>query len=489
MATPDPGAAAATATTDPPMRALADGGDSGPAREHGAHVARLYAQHGRALYGLCVMLLRDSYEAEDALQSAFLSAYGALLRGGSPRDEGAWLAAIVRNECRGRIRVRMETPLHEDAAVLEEMPDLSRTPAETVTDPVVRRALAALSESQREAVVLHDVLGLRSREVGDVLGLSRPAVEALLFRARRQLRLRLKPVGILVVPAAVGHALAQAIPGFVAPAAAAGIAGTAGGVAGAGVLAKLAATPTAAKVTAGLAAAATAGSVAAVEVAREPVSRPHRPPSHSAPAVVAREGSDAGASGPETSSVGLQSAAQDTSGSDGRGHHDRSAAQPMDDRDGGSGHSGPGSGGETGSADTSGGGGSGHGGSETSGDDAPSGGSTSSSSGPSGDGGGHSTSSGTSGGSESSHSGGSPGPGPGGAETSSGGDPSTSGQGSVSVAPELETSSGPGSSGSGGGSPEGGGSGSSSGPGSGMETTPEDGGGDSSDSSDSGGRG
>ena len=70
----------------------------------------------------------------------------------------------------------------------------------------------------------------------------------------------------------------------------------------------------------------------------------------------------------------------------------------MDDRDGGSGHSGPGSGGETGSADTSGGGGSGHGGSETSGDDAPSGGSTSSSSGPSGDGGGHSTSSGTSGG-------------------------------------------------------------------------------------------
>ena len=73
------------------------------------------------------MLLRDPHDAEDALQSAFLSAYAALLRGAEPRDDGAWLAAIVRNECRGRIRVRVETPLGDDHDELRRMPTRRRS--------------------------------------------------------------------------------------------------------------------------------------------------------------------------------------------------------------------------------------------------------------------------------------------------------------------------------------------------------------------------
>lgn len=241
----------------------------------GARVARMYARHGRTLYGLCRMLLRDPHDAEDALQSTFLSAHRALVRGGAPRDEAAWLVTIARNECRGRIRTRMETPVHGDVREIEVLPDPAPTPEERLRDEGVQKALASLPESQREAVVLHDVLGLRSREVGRALGMSVPAVEALLFRARRQLRVRLRPTGALVLPAAVGYSLAQAIPGFVAPAAA-GIAGATGSAAGAGILTKLAGAPAAAKVAAGVAAAATAGSVAAVEVTREPAdtSRP-----------------------------------------------------------------------------------------------------------------------------------------------------------------------------------------------------------------------
>lgn len=247
----------------------------------GARVARMYARHGRSLYGLCRMLLRDPHEAEDALQSTFLSAHRALLRGGTPRDEVAWLVAIARNECRGRIRTRMETPVHGDASAIETLPDPRPTPEELLRDESVQRALGSLPESQREAVVLHDVLGLRSREIGRVLGVSVPAVEALLFRARRQLRVRLRPTGALVLPAAVGYSLAQAIPGFVTPAAA-GIAGATGGAAGAGIVAKLAATPTAAKVAAGIAAAATAGSVTVVEVTHERAGRPRPAPAHAA---------------------------------------------------------------------------------------------------------------------------------------------------------------------------------------------------------------
>ncbi len=246
----------------------------------GARVARLYARHGRTLYGLCRMLLRDADEAEDALQSTFLSAHRALSRGGTPRDEAAWLVTIARNECRGRIRARMNAPVTGDVEELEALADPGPPPDELLADPVVQRALESLPDRQREAVVLHDALGLRSREVATALGMSTPAVEALLFRARRQLRLRLSPAGALVLPATVGVALAQAIPGFVAPAVA-GVAGATGSVAGAGILAKLAGAPATVKVVAGVAAAATAGSVAVVDATRE------RVPARPAPVTVA----------------------------------------------------------------------------------------------------------------------------------------------------------------------------------------------------------
>jgi hypothetical protein len=113
----------------------------------------------------------------------------------------------------------------------------------------VRRALAELPEQQREAVVLRDVYGLRYREVGVVLGLSLPAVESLLFRARRRLRTRLRPAGgSLVIPMALRDNLAQTLPGFCAGEGGAAVVGAAGA---AGVLVKLSSGPIAVKLTAG----------------------------------------------------------------------------------------------------------------------------------------------------------------------------------------------------------------------------------------------
>jgi hypothetical protein len=82
--------------------------------------------------------------------------------------------------------------------------------------------LAVLPEKQREALVLRDIYGLRYDEVATALGTSRPAVEALLFRARRRLQRRLRPglvAGVLVVPLAVQESIAYAVPGFASTAA------------------------------------------------------------------------------------------------------------------------------------------------------------------------------------------------------------------------------------------------------------------------------
>lgn len=226
--------------------------------EAGARVAELFEEHGRMTFGICRAMLRDVHEAEDAMQQSFLSAHRALLGGADVRDGGAWIATIARNECRARISARMRNPLpvgHDDLAELPGEADVveSGLRAGELVD-----ALSELPERQREAVFLRYVYGLRYAEVSTALGLSLPATEALLFRARRAMRLRLRhaTAAVLVVPVSVRDELASALPGFDSQTGAGAGAGLAGGV-----LAKLLSAPAAAKIATATVAASAVGAV------------------------------------------------------------------------------------------------------------------------------------------------------------------------------------------------------------------------------------
>lgn len=200
----------------------------------GTFVGELFAEYGRMVFGLCRMLLRDGVEAEDATQQVFLSAHRAVLAGLRPRDPPAWLAAIARNECRARIRARMREPL-----ALPELPsDLPDPLAAAIRAgdlDAVWRALSDLPRRQRRALVLRELGGLSYEELGRALGVSQPAVESLLFRARRHLRSILRTAGAVTVPFALRDDLARVIPGFDSA-----TVGSAAGVAGVPLAVKIA---------------------------------------------------------------------------------------------------------------------------------------------------------------------------------------------------------------------------------------------------------
>jgi RNA polymerase sigma-70 factor, ECF subfamily len=184
----------------------------------GARLSELFEDHGRMVYGLCRLLLRDTHEAEDAAQQVFLSAHRSVLGGTEPREPAAWLGAIARNECRGRIRGRMSTPIApvaERAAVDGDVEHLAGQRAEI---EALCAALAALPAPQREAIVLREFYGLSYEEVRAALGVTDAAVESLLFRARKRLQIELRPArvasGAIALPMALRDALAGAVPGF-----------------------------------------------------------------------------------------------------------------------------------------------------------------------------------------------------------------------------------------------------------------------------------
>jgi RNA polymerase sigma-70 factor (ECF subfamily) len=155
-------------------------------------------------------MLRDPHEAEDAAQQTFLSAYTALLAGTVPRDPPAWLATIARNECRTRIQQQMRRPLPV-AEAYSATSDAADEAARAAEVESLRRALAELPGRQRSAFVLREFSGLSYDELAVALGVTAPAVESLLFRARQRVResLRAAAAAAASVPAGIRDLLGQ----------------------------------------------------------------------------------------------------------------------------------------------------------------------------------------------------------------------------------------------------------------------------------------
>lgn len=138
-------------------------------------------------------MLRDGAEAEDIAQEAF----ARLWRSAATLELGTsgfrpWLYRVVSNLCIDRTRTGRRF------AVVDEVPDQPE-PARQLDNLVARdlssrvdAALKALPERQRQALTLFHYEGLSQIEVGAILGVSDEAVESLLARARRSLKIALR---------------------------------------------------------------------------------------------------------------------------------------------------------------------------------------------------------------------------------------------------------------------------------------------------------
>jgi RNA polymerase sigma-70 factor (ECF subfamily) len=150
------------------------------------------------VYTLARYLLRDSGDAEDAVQECYMRALKHFdsYRGPAMKP---WLFAILRNVCRAEYARRAnspttgtiddlpenaeQTPLWHEAQETPEGQILRRWDADTI-----RRLVAALAEPFRETFVLRDIQNLSYREIADVVEAPVGTVMSRLARARAMLR-------------------------------------------------------------------------------------------------------------------------------------------------------------------------------------------------------------------------------------------------------------------------------------------------------------
>jgi RNA polymerase sigma-70 factor (ECF subfamily) len=150
----------------------------------------LVADHQDRVFTIAVRVLGNRSDAEEAAQDAFVRAYRAIA--GYPAERirelrlRPWLATIVLNVCRNRVRVRRVATT-----------ELAFEPAaEPAADPFSSRhardswaaLLADLPPTQRAVVVLRHVDGLSYAEMAEALGRPEGTVKAQVHRGLAALR-------------------------------------------------------------------------------------------------------------------------------------------------------------------------------------------------------------------------------------------------------------------------------------------------------------
>ncbi|HWQ03197.1 MAG TPA: RNA polymerase sigma factor [Candidatus Nitrosotenuis sp.] len=168
----------------------------------------LLARYRAPLVNFLFRMLRDPAAAEDLAQEVFLRVYRARKKYEPSAKFTTWLFRIATNLALNAIRDRrarqQEISMDEHAesagsdAPRFDVPDRAPSAVERLMERdrarAVLRAIGALPEKQRVAVLLHKYHDLDYDEIARILECSESALKSLLFRAYEALRVELAPL-------------------------------------------------------------------------------------------------------------------------------------------------------------------------------------------------------------------------------------------------------------------------------------------------------
>jgi RNA polymerase sigma-70 factor (ECF subfamily) len=155
---------------------------------------RLYAMHGARMKNVARNVLGNPIDAEDAVQETFLKVQRSIASFRGQSSFVTWTYRILINTCydarRSRLRKREVANDDSDETPRQE----PRAPgAHTALRMALERALARLTQHQRDVFLLYEVEGFRHAEIAGMLEMTETASKNTLFQAKKNLRLMLEP--------------------------------------------------------------------------------------------------------------------------------------------------------------------------------------------------------------------------------------------------------------------------------------------------------
>lgn len=136
--------------------------------------------YGNMLFRLCIVMLGNSADAEDALQEVMFKYYRKVPTFTDEEHRKAWLLTVAGNQCKDMLRFRTKHPLTEDMDIYEYKSSDGENSG-------ILDALMTLPEKFRLVLILHYVEEYPVKDIAHMIGKTPSAVKMRLQKGRKLL--------------------------------------------------------------------------------------------------------------------------------------------------------------------------------------------------------------------------------------------------------------------------------------------------------------
>ena len=148
----------------------------------------IYRLYSKAMYNICLRMVRNELDAEDLLQNSFVDVFTKLHTFRYQSSVGAWIKRIVVNNCINFLKKR-RLEIQELNEKITEQPIVEK---EEKTLPYsvesVKAALMQLPDGYRVVFTLYMLEGYDHKEIGEILQISEATSKSQYSRAKKKLR-------------------------------------------------------------------------------------------------------------------------------------------------------------------------------------------------------------------------------------------------------------------------------------------------------------
>lgn len=144
---------------------------------------------------VALRFVKDTMEAEDVVQEAFIKAFSKIDQYRAEVTFGAWLKRIVVNRCIDVLkskRQRLVELEEHHLKVVDSKDDESWEVDDEITLEEVKSAILKLPEKYKYVVMLYLVEGYDHQEISEILGITEVASRTQLHRGKQKLQDKLK---------------------------------------------------------------------------------------------------------------------------------------------------------------------------------------------------------------------------------------------------------------------------------------------------------
>lgn len=153
----------------------------------------LYNRYCEGMFVVSKRFLKDSYEAEDAMQEAFIKAFAKLHQFNGEVTFGAWLKRIVINKCIDKLKSKkLELVAINENILSTADEDENWNIDDGIGIEEVKKTIEKLPEKYKYPLMLFLIEGYDHEEISEILNITQVASRTMVHRGKKKLQEELK---------------------------------------------------------------------------------------------------------------------------------------------------------------------------------------------------------------------------------------------------------------------------------------------------------